>query len=483
MDAVNLNKLSRRLLGGGLAAASTAALVALSALVVSCGDSNNATNNNTDKNNPPIKRDPPKPGETWKLSTIDEDGGGLHIQLAASKDGKLGVVYFPVTGVEDGLCEELGFDSPPPRVRWSLTYAELNGSTWEKSVVGDFLYVGQPTGVDLGYYANGNPVIATMTGAPLPLQKYCGVNDMGLMTRQGAMWQTETAVTSSGDAATGEPGSDFGEVVGYFPSLAFDSSGQPAIAYKDVHSGSIQSDDRRRADLELAWRQGNSWRAIPVDFGQGAGNYNQLRFDAQNRPTIAYYMPTESLEQNRQGIWVTRSEDDGATWPRVQLYNQSTSERPSMAIDNDGKPHVVFYHANKGYPSLASLEDAAEFESSSKGWKLQDIGDSRFDEGYSPSMAIGPDGQLAVAYYRCTKSTGTLGDCTTEDDALIFAFEDNGEWTREVVDEGDVGGYCGSKPSLTFDADGYAVIAYRCEVEANGTLQSQIKLARRKSLP
>lgn len=473
MDAVSPNN---RAVKGAM-------LIAFAMSVAACGDNNANNTNANNENNTPITRPKPKPGQDWTLSVIDEEGGGLHVRLASAKDGKIGVAYFPVTGVEDGPCEELNFDSPPPRVRWSLKYAQLNGAAWDIETVAQQLYVGQPTGLDLGFFANGNPVIAAMTGDPLAMYRYCGVNDMGLLTKQGNAWQPETAVTNSGQASTGEPGSDFGEVVGYFPSLAFDASGQPAVAYKDVHSGSIQSDDRRRADLELAWRQGNTWRAIPVDFGTGAGDFNQLRFDSQGRPNIAYYVPTESLEQTRQGIWITRSTDDGATWPRVQLYNQATSERPALATAQDGQLHVAYYHAAKGYPALATLKDDAQFESFAQGWSAQDIGDSRYDEGYSPSIAIGPQGQIAVAYYRCTKSTGTLGDCTTEDDALIFAWSDNGQWTREVVDEGDVGGYCGSSPSLAFDADGYAIIAYRCEVEVEGSLKPQVKFAKRKSLP
>ena len=477
MDVVSLSDQLRR--GARLTRAA-----ALAALCVGGCSEPPAAQNNAGTTKPPIMRERPKPGEAWTVSTLDAQGGGLHIALASAPSGQLGAVYFPVSGQDDGPCEELNFDSPPLRVRWPLTYAQLEGQQWVKQVVANPLYVGQPTGLDLGFYADGTPVIATMTGDPLAEQRYCGVNDVGLMARRGAAWQTETAVTNSGQARTGEAGSDFGEVVGYYPSLAFDRSGQPAVAYKDVHSGSIQSDDRRRADLELAWRQGGSWRAIPVDYGTGAGNFNKLAFDLQDRPVIAYYVPTESLDMTRQGIWATRSSDAGQTWERVQLYNLSTSERPALAIHpQTGAPHVLYYQARKGYPTLATLTDDDKFGSLAQGWSLEDIGDSRYDEGYSPAIAFSPEGTLAVAYYRCTKSIGTLGDCTSDDDALIFAWRDGQEWVREVVDEGDVGGVCGQRPSLTFDADGYAVIAYRCEVEVEGRLQSQIKFARRKSLP
>jgi len=45
-------------------------------------------------------------------------------------------------------------------------------------------------------------------------------------------------------------------VVGFWPALAFDQNGNAAIAYRDVHTGVLQSDDWRRADLELAFGSG-----------------------------------------------------------------------------------------------------------------------------------------------------------------------------------------------------------------------------------
>ncbi|MEM1348918.1 MAG: hypothetical protein AAGI01_10205, partial [Myxococcota bacterium] len=350
---------------------------------------------------------------------------------------------------------------------------------------------------------DGSPIIAAMTGAPNVLLRYCGANNASVITRtSGGEWDVEEAVTESGTAATGEAGSDYGFVVGYYMGLALDPSGNPAVAYKDVHTGSIMSDDRRRADLEFAWKQGGGWQAYPVDFGEGAGDENQLVFDQQGNPIIAYIVPTENLVNNRQGLWVTRSTDGGTTWDRVRLLGGSLPERPAITVDDGGTLHVLYYNPELGVPTLASLTDPERFEDATQGWTIEVLGDRLFDEGYAPSMKVSPEGHLTVAYYRCTRSNAELGACKVDMDGLIFAWRDTrtDRWTYEEVDTGtnpaDVDdadlrnelafGFCGLEPSLTYNAAGEVIIAYRCEVD-DGTRSkrkvSQIKLATRSLLP
>jgi hypothetical protein len=428
------------------------------------------------------RREPPDTRSKWTRGVLKADGA-RHLILASGPSGQVGAALFDNDSIEDGQCDEVMSDTPPVRERWPLSYAEWDApsQTWSIEEVSRPLYVLAPTGVDIGFNAAGEPQIAAMVGDPVPFPAYCGANDVGLITRSGGTWTEEVAVATSGQAATGEPGSDYGEVVGYYPTLAYDANGDPAIAYKDVHSGSIQSDDRRRADLELAWRRGGGWDAIPVDFGVGAGNFNQMLFDRSGAPIISYYMPTESLEEARQGIWVTRSGDDGATWDRIQLYSQANTERPAMATnDETGELHVVYYRSDRGYPVLATLESGGDLTDLANAWTIEDIGDSRYDEGYAPSMAVSPSGRVAVAYYRCTRSADELGDCKTDEDAVVFAWRDgDGTWEREIVDEGE-DGFCGEAPSLAFDVGNRPVIAYRCDEDGQ---QGVIKFAVREALP
>lgn len=454
----------------------------LCAVLAACGtpeDENAQTNNTTAPTN--VIPNNAQNGPRWTSSVVDANNVGLHVRLVHS-GSMFGLVYFDARGTDDGVCETAG-DNQPQRIVWGLHYGtSVDGTSWATEKISDLLHVGPPVGTDLVFDASGSPMVTAMTGEPLlaMIPFYCGVNDVGLWTRNGGGWTDESVVVSSGEAATGHPPSDFGEVVGYWPSIALDNSGNPAIVYKDVHAGSIQSDDLRRADLELAWRQGDGWQNIAIDFGEGGGDHNRIRFDGQNRPHVAYYRATEDRLEPSLGIWMTRSLDAGATWEKVRLFPSGTSEGPDFVFDPaTGLPLVAYYNSERGFPQLAELTDEAQFESASQGWKISDIGDSAFDEGYRTSLAISPGGTVAVAYYRCTRASQGLGDCKPADDGLVFAYRDRDTWIHEVVDPGDAAGLCGQYPSLAFDAAGIAHIAYQCEATDSGSINNTVKVARR----
>ena len=201
--------------------------------------------------------------DPWTVEEVTQGAVGRELDLAVLPGGQPALAYFATEGFDDGPCTEIAED-PPMRVRWPLSYAQRGADgTWVVERVDDVLLLGIPRGLDLEVSPSGAPTIATMTGTPVAQIRYCGANDVGLYTRGAAGdWPLETAVVDSGQAATGEAASDYGDVVGYWPALAFDPQGNPAVAYKDVHAGGMQSDDFRRADLELAWRRGG-WQALP----------------------------------------------------------------------------------------------------------------------------------------------------------------------------------------------------------------------------
>lgn len=424
------------------------------------------------------------PTPRWARQVVARGMGGRHVALALGPDGQPRVAWFASEGEAAGPCDALGAD-PPPAVTWPLWYAEGGEEGFSVERAADVLLVGSPVGLDLGVQPDGASVIATLSGEPVVALHYCGASDVGYYLRAGADdWQATTAVATSGEAASGEPASDFGDVVGYWPALAFDASGQPAIAYKDVHSGSIQSDDFRRADLELAWREGGAWQALPVDVGQGAGSFSDLVFDAQDRPVIASFNPRDDRTLPQRGLWLYRSADAGAAWERVRLFGGETTERPSLAVDpTSGALVVAWYDAGDRLPYLARLEAGADFSSASA-WAVEEIGDHRFDEGEHPSLAFDPSGRLALAYARCARATDPAGQCNPSVDAVVFAWRDtDGGFQREVVDAGETAGPCGAWPNLAFDAGGAAWVAYHCATLEAGELTDEVRAARREALP
>ena len=454
-------------------------------LLAAC-DSDKSDNNGRDRGRDAALRPPPTVEDLWSSEVIAEGGAGLCADLELGEEGPV-VAYYATSSRDGEPCFQEQSEDPKPRMLWDLYFAEPKGGQWHSHLVAEVLGEGSPPGLDLAMGPGAEPAIAATGGEPIETLAYhfCGGNDLALYERQGSNWAPDIAVVTSGQAASGEPGSDAGEVVGYWPALAFGADGQAAIAYRDVHYAIQQSDDFHRADLELALGSSGSWRALPVDVGRGAGEYNALIFDEQGRIVIVYYQP-DTRSGPGQGVWVIRSEDGGASWQRVQLYSGPTLPRPDLAVDpDDGTLYVVYYSSSKRLPYLATLVDDEKFESESEGWSQQAFGDPRYQEGAYTSVAVDGQGNVGVAYYRCLRATESGDICPASDNALVFAWRlpgDVGVWEVETVDEGDRAGECGTHASLVFQSDGSAAIAYLCQSTVDDTLQDRLLLARRKPL-
>jgi len=454
------------------------------ALSGGCSDDGGGAESDTgDVREPPDEEDSGGPsGPRWRTSVVESGGWGRHVDLEVSEDGTVALSYFSTNGVEDGECTEL-MDSPP-RVRFPIHFARRRSGDWSIETVDEPVYLGDPEGLDFEWNPEGRPTVAVTVGEPLPDFGFCGANDAGFYTRaSGSNWSLETVVSSSDEAAIDEEGAEFGEVVGLWPALAYDESGDGALVYKDVHAGGRQSDDFRIASLEVALEQGGAWRAKSLDPYRGAGERTRLLFDEEGRPVVVYVIERESRVDDQLGVWVARSEEGGENWVRTRLFSGATASRPAAAVDPEtGELNVLFYNSERGFPELAVLEDAEKFADLQEGWRFreQGIGDSRFDSGYNPSIAFDAEGNLHAVFYRCTVATGGLGECNPREDALVHARRTGEFWEREVIDASDQN-FCGMDPALGFDGEGRPVVAYQCnrrsEGEAGETVDRVVKFA------
>jgi hypothetical protein len=109
------------------------------------------------------------------------------------------------------------------------------------------------------------------------------------------------------------------------------------------------------------------------------------------------------------------------------------------------------------------LHDHEQFEQVAA-WEQELVGSAQYDEGQHVSLAFTPSGQLALAYRRCRLLSSGSESCDPNDEAVIFALEEPGGWSLEVVREADAGS-CGEYTTLAIDGDGVATIAFRCTVE------------------
>ena len=452
----------------------------ISVLLCGCGGETTETTQLADMGTTPTMDQGvrPQPQSDWTTGVIETGGTGRQPSMAVSPSGTVAIAYYSASGTEGEQCTEIG-DGPdvPNKVSWDIRYAEMVGASWNAQTAHQPVLLGEPTGLSLRFSPDGTPHIATMTGEPVEMLVYCGTNDVGLLTPGDDEWNLETVVAESGEAATGNEASDFGSVVGYWPGLAFDPDGNPAIAYRDVHGGGLQGDDLARADLEFAWKRNGAWLRTAVDWGEGAGDFNQVVFDRGGNPVILYSNPVEQTQADRLGLWEARSQDGTETWEEFRLFEGKTSERPSMLIHPEtGTIHVAFFDPSLGKAVVASLEDGADFSA----WTTQNIGDNRYIEGEHPSLAVDANGNLAIAWYRCGRA-GVSTTCDPQYDAAVFGWFVDDEWLFEVVDTGEEG-LCGRYPTLVFSGENRAVLAYQCAKRRGDDFEFELRFGRRKVL-
>jgi hypothetical protein len=395
---------------------------------------------------------------------------------------------------------------------------------WEAELIDRPLLLGAPPGLSVHYSEAGQPQVLALAGEPVPEVRYCGGSDLGLYTPASSeppegelpRWERSWVVEDSDQAASGEPASDYGYVVGYWPSYARSREGAELVSYQDVHSGSIQRDDLARADLEVALRESPSgaWRHEVVDLGEGAGSGSQALFSRDGTPLVLYVVALEAAQQerDRQGVWLARKVD--GVWRRSLVMAGPTQGVP-QAVPYASGLAVLYFDPRARQPVLATLNDlnalsplealadstlnespsggveaGAETGAEAEGVSLNDpwararLGDPRYNEGHSPALALDPNGRLLAAWYRC--GSAERESCSPSDDAAVFAWtpQTSSEalgfgdgpilsapeliWRLEVIERGEEAP-CGLDPSLTVEGSGRVWATWRCSRRLNAT--------------
>ena len=423
---------------------------------------------------------------TWVTEVVASDGVGRYSSIDVDADGTVGVGYYGFDARNDGICDEVSGEQPP-RTFFPVHYAHLaaGSASWETEQVTETLHLTAPAGLSFRFAPDGTPGLALYSGDPIDV--LCSANDAVYATRApGGTWSFETAAADSGQAAPTDDescnasASTAGYTVGEWPALAIDSSGDPAILYRDTHFGGMQRDDIARADAELAYRQGG-WSQEMVDCGAGGGRDNAVAFDSEDRLVALHRITRESQIESRHGLWAHRRQTDG-TWLQLRLAQGMVDlgER-SITATADGAVAAVYYDPSSGHAWLAELEDPVRFADAGS-WAPLELGNDSYNEGLSPAIGQTASGTLAVAYYRCA-ATG-VETCSPAQDGVIFGWRSgSGSWRWETVDEG-ANGECGTNLSLAIGPDGSAWISYVCVRHLSGSdFVEELKVARRRPLP
>jgi hypothetical protein len=424
-------------------------------------------------------------GPRWAIEVIAGDNVGQYSSIDVDSNGKVGVAYWGFNRRQGEDCPVKGQPTPTYFVPLYFSYREPGADTWQQEQVSEEIYLGAPKGCSFRFAPDDTPSIALQNGEPIDV--LCEANDAALATRAAnGTWTATTVAANPSDAAPNDQdtcnagASTAGYGVGDWPGLCFDSTGTYAVMYRDTHFQGMQRDDLHRADTQVAIGGAN----YMVDCGSGGGTDNACIFDSEDSFIGFHRITTDSALNQRHGLWANRLEPDG-TWSRWMVTPGLVGFQESSVVAlGDGQLALVYYDPGSGHPWVAELVAPDVFMDGAS-WTQERIGDDRYVEGDYPSIAVSPEGRLAVAYYRCARSAegASCTSPTDSQDGVVFAWRGaSGSWTREVVEEGGLG-QCGRYISLAFGPDGAAYISYVCARNVAGDeFVEELKVATRRPL-
>ena len=187
----------------------------------------------------------------WNIQTVDSTGDvGYSTSLVLDSSGNPHISYIDDTNSD-------------------LKYAKWTGTTWNIQTV-------DATGTDGYYYVSlaldsaGNPHISY---CDMPIVNGERNYDLKYAKWTGSAWNIQTV--------------DSAENVGWFNSIALDSSGNPHISYYDMKNGTTYF-DVTDGDLKYAKWTGSVWNIQTVDSTGDVGSGTSIVLDSGNNPHISY---------------------------------------------------------------------------------------------------------------------------------------------------------------------------------------------------
>lgn len=289
----------------------------------------------------------------------------------------------------------------------------------------------------------------------------------------------------------GNPSS--GDSMGLHSSLKFDSNGVAHIAYQ---YGRLSTDEEIKHAYAVSDGSGNCgedlgagyWECEIVETGSGVGAYASLDLDGNDNPTIAYY------DWGDDSPWVAEYDESGDFWQRrrVERPGLDTGRHISLAVEDDGSPHIAYHNVTSGTLEYAEYLGPAgggncglntgSFEYEWQCNEIDDMGTSARPMGVS--LVLDGAGSPVIAYQdnsgvlfpatlkiaRPASAAGRAGNCGP----TFWGFH---LWRCDVVDGGSLLADEGESVSLALNSAGLATIAYH-EFDQSGMFdEGNVKVA------
>ncbi len=435
------------------------------ALALGCGKDNPS---NPDAGTPDAGD--PNANSRFTRLVVDSNPSEFHqiasIAMAVGPQDRIGMAYFVKLTTKTNDV----FD-------FELRYREFNGGTLGNAET--VAKVQRVYGVSLAFGSDGQPAM-TYLGGGSDDSTFWWQSDLAVAYRgANGTWTQRIAVTRSNQAATGNPLSDTGFLVGLNPSIVFSGS-QALVAYRDGHGGQFGRQDWESSDVELAVGGPTAWQYRLVtssgDTKLGYGGHISMLM-AGTQPAMVYDKAPEAAVGSGIDVIFQRRNTDGATWSnpvRVQSVS-NTQLGPSMAYDATAGFGIAALEKTGDKLTYIECDGASATKcTAASDWSSPDPVYNLGTGGWYPSLAFDPvNHEPSIAFYVCALESGRNDtNCNTGDDELVVSTRISGIWREELVDSG--GGWA---PKMAYLANGKRVILYRAPVVApdNGTLKLAVE--------
>jgi hypothetical protein len=347
---------------------------------------------------------------------------------------------------------------------WNVCYAVSNpDGTFSTKIIATQPYT-NPTQASLVYDGSGNANITFAGEGAMPSTQTCGANDAFVTVDQGSGFSTPYQV-SDGSTTSGQVAAmanncpqgicSMGDTSGQWPAIAINPMSTTFIAYRDIHNG-FAVDDFADSNVDVAEGSGMSFSDLMVDVARGAGTYNRIALTPAGLVAIVSYDGTGT----NPGVYCDvqlKACDLGTQaalggWGASQISQGPAGEGLGFAISAQGLFAVAYYDVGSSRLIYAESMDGLN-------WSGETSVDLVGSTGFYPSLAFDPDGNPAIAYYRCSDNASTGMDCSATQDGLLLARRSGTTWTVQTV-RADPAVNDGLYPALEF-VNGKYVIAYQ----------------------
>jgi hypothetical protein len=275
--------------------------------------------------------------DTWRIQRLPGDSGSPRPSVAVDNLGAYHLAWRTGEFFGQGV----------------LRYAKIENGVWSEEIVDDVQ--GGTSDASIAVDSGGNPHIVyapELAGLPMRYARW-----------DGAAWRKEDIALRGGILS---------------PSLVLDTADRPHVAYIVDGGG----------EVDYATRSRGTWTIETVDtVSPNQTLATSLALDSRGRPHVAYdELFDEGINyavKTRAG-WSTKRVDAGQRWT------------PSLVLDSEDNPHMVFYDAEHG-----ALIYAAHTPQSAK-WCVQTVEDDPSEDiriGRDPAIAVDSGGAVHVPYH------------------------------------------------------------------------------------